>query len=56
MDEDIHLGEQAIRKLNDLDSNHKYIGFIDNKHKFIYDMGFSKMNVYYDKKGKKINE
>lgn len=56
IDEDIHLGEQAIRKLNDLGSDHKYLGFNNNKHQFVYDMGFSKENVYYDKKGKKINE
>ena len=56
IDEDVHLGEQAIRKLNSLGSDHKYIGFIKNKHTFLYDMGFSKENVYYDKKGKKINE
>ena len=54
MDEDIHLGEQAIRKINSLGSDHKYLGFNNNKHQFVYDMGFSKMNVNYDKKGTKI--
>ena len=54
IDEDIQLGEQQIRSLNDLGKDHKYNGFIDGKHQFIYDMGFAKDLVYYDKKGKKI--
>jgi len=54
IDEDIQLGEKQIRSLNDLGSDHKYNGFIDGKHQFVYDMGFAKDLVYYDKKGKKI--
>jgi uncharacterized protein YdaU (DUF1376 family) len=54
IDEDIQLGEQQIRSLNDLGKDHKYNGFIDGKHQFIYDMGFAKDLVCYDKKGKKI--
>ena len=52
--EEIQLGEQAIRKLNGLGSDHKYNGFIDGKHQFLYDMGFTKEIVCYDSKGKKI--
>ena len=33
---------------------HKYNGFIDGKHQFLYDMGFTKEIVCYDSKGKKI--
>jgi hypothetical protein len=54
IDEDIQLGEQQIRSLNDLGKDHKYNGFIDGKHHFVYDMGFAKDLVCYDKKGKKI--
>jgi uncharacterized protein YdaU (DUF1376 family) len=54
IDEDIQLGEQQIRSLNDLGKDHKYNGFIDGKHQFVYDMGFAKDLVCYDKKGKKI--
>lgn len=54
IDEDIQLGEKQIRSLNDLGKDHKYNGFIDGKHQFVYDMGFAKDLVYYDKKGKKI--
>ena len=54
IDEDIQLGEKQIRSLNDLGKDHKYNGFIDGKHQFVYDMGFTKDLVYYDKKGKKI--
>ena len=52
--EEIQLGEQAIRKLNSLGSDHKYNGFIDGKHQFLYDMCFTKEIVCYDSKGKKI--
>ena len=54
--DEIQLGEQAVRKLNRLGSSHKYIGFIDNKHRFIYDMGFTKVTEHYNSKGEKINE
>ena len=52
--EEIQLGEQAIRKLNSLGSDHKYNGFIDGKHQFLYDMGFAKEIVCYNSKGEKI--
>jgi uncharacterized protein YdaU (DUF1376 family) len=56
IDEDIQLGEQQIRSLNDLGKDHKYNGFIDGKHQFTYDMGFAKDLVYYNKKGEKIEK
>ena len=52
--EEIQLGEQAIRKLNGLGVDHKYHGFIDGKHQFLYDMGFAKEIVCYNSKGEKI--
>ena len=56
IDEDIQLGEQQIRSLNDLGTDHKYNGFIDGKHQFTYDMGFAKDLVYYNKRGEKIEK
>lgn len=55
-EEDIQLGEQQVRKLNNLGKDHLYIGFIDNCHKFVYDMGFSKAPCFYDKTGKEIKK
>ena len=34
----------------------KVIDIIDNKHRFVYDMGFTKVTEHYNSKGEKINE
>ena len=55
-EEDLQLGESQIRKMHNLDTkDHKYLGFIDKKHKFVYDMVFSKMTICYDGQGNKLN-
>jgi hypothetical protein len=42
--------------MHNLDTkDHKYLGFIDKKHKFVYDMGFSKMTICYDGQGNKLD-
>tara|TARA_R100000234_G_C5001593_1_gene180558 strand:+ start:633 stop:1415 length:783 start_codon:yes stop_codon:yes gene_type:complete len=56
INEEIQIGEQQIRKLHNLGSDHKYNGFIDGKHQFLYDMGFAKDLIYYDNKGEKIEK
>ena len=56
INEEIQIGEQQIRKLHNLGSDHKYNGYINGKHQFLYDMGFAKDLIYYDNKGEKIEK